>query len=91
MGSWPCLPGLAAGSLTGREHASMPPISLDYLSGNKNITHGNSHCGLAETDLTSIREDAGSIPGLAQWVRALADMDQIWHCCCCGVGWQLQL
>ena len=25
-----------------------------------------SHCGIVETNLTSIREDAGSIPGLAQ-------------------------
>ena len=27
---------------------------------------GCSHCGAAEMDLTSINEDAGSIPGLAQ-------------------------
>ena len=42
----------------------------------------------------------GTIPGLTHWVKdpalpwlvvQLADMVQIWHCCGCGVGQQLQL
>ena len=38
----------------------------------KETHYWSSHCGSVETNLTSIREDTGLIPGLAQWVKDLA-------------------
>ena len=49
-------------------------------------------------NLTSVHEDADSIPGLAHGVKNLAflqvaaqitDAAQIRHCCGCRAGWQL--
>ena len=39
------------------------------LSPHKPARFGRSCCGSADTNLTSIHEDTGSIPSLAQWVK----------------------
>ena len=41
---------------------------VSFVFYQKNFFFQSSHCGTAETNLTSILEDVGSIPGLAQWV-----------------------
>ena len=35
----------------------------------RKTTMSEFHCGSAVRNLTSVHEDTGSIPGLAQWVK----------------------
>ena len=36
---------------------------------NKSDKYWSSHCGASETNLTRNHEVAGSVPGLAQWIK----------------------
>ena len=65
----------------------------------KQLKKSSCH-GSIVTNLTSIHDDGGLIPGLNQWVKdpvvpwavvLISDVAWILHCCDCGVGWQLQL
>ena len=49
----------------------MHPEEKDYIQGKTGIKikTRSSYYGSAETNLTSIHEDAGLIPGLTQWVK----------------------
>ena len=42
---------------------------MKELKGDLNEWRRTSHCGSAVMNPTSIHENAGSIPGLAQWVK----------------------
>ena len=72
-------------------------ITNYYRKANQNYNK-ESYVVQRVRNLTSIHEDMGLIPALAQWVKdpavqqavlQAADAAWIWCCCGCGVGWQL--
>ena len=47
---------------------------MSFINLQERHTLGSSHCGAVETNPTSIHENTGSTPGLAQWVAY-----ELWH------------
>ena len=75
-------------------HVLPQNIPINWIEKN----YGSSYRGSMVTNPTSIHEDVGSIPGLAEWGKDLelscvvgCGGGLIWHCCVSGLGWQLQL
>ena len=66
---------LVTGKLFASSHKSLSPAPASSLAGSffffnqESILFGSSHRGTVETNLTSIHEDVGLIPGLAQRVK----------------------
>ena len=48
-----------------------PGVRNDWSNGVRNYSFGSSHCDQWVKNPASIHEHAGSIPGLAPWVRDL--------------------
>ena len=44
-------------------------VAETRLQTHQNSPEGSFHCGAAETNPTSVHEDARLIPSLAQWVK----------------------
>ena len=52
-----------------REQEHVQRLTCSHVGMLKKLNKGSSGCGSVVMNPTSIHEDVGSIPGLAQWVK----------------------
>ena len=72
VATWMDLEIITLNEVSHSKRQTLYDITYMWNQKKKKDTHWSSHCGSRVTNLTSICEDSGSIPGIDQWVKELA-------------------